>query len=137
MTVFPVLYNASLWLIYNYKFGLLNSLTYFTHLPIPPPLWQSPVCSLWVCFCFVFIHLFCFLDSIFHFLFQESEALELSAALSLFQLSRCDCITHKPISYNIEKPSPSMIWRDNRKKLPVSKNVSSKIVLLSTSPNAW
>ena len=74
----------------------------------------------------MFIHLFCFLESIFHFLFQESEALELRAALSLFQLSRCDCITHKSISYNTEKPSPSMIRRDSRKKLLVSKTVSSK-----------
>ena len=38
-------------------------------LSVPVPLWQLPVCSLylWICFCFVFVHLLCFLFFIFCF----------------------------------------------------------------------
>ena len=50
----------------NWKFVPLNFPLLFLSSPHSPPLWQPPVCSLylWVSFCFVmFVHLFCFLDS--------------------------------------------------------------------------
>ena len=55
-------------LFYNWKFVPLNLPHLFHSSPHTPPLWQPPVCSLylWVCFCFVtFVHLFCFLDSVY------------------------------------------------------------------------
>ena len=62
LTIFPILYITSPWLIYfiTGSLCLLIPFTYFTHPPIPC---QPPVCSLylWVCFCFVMF--ICFLDS--------------------------------------------------------------------------
>ena len=59
LTIFPMLYITSLWLIYfitESRYFLIP----FTLFTIPPPatsLWQPSVCSLylWVCFCFVFL----------------------------------------------------------------------------------
>ena len=65
LTIFPMLYISSPWLIYfvTGNLYLLISLTDFTHPPhTPPSLWQPPIFPLSISL-FLFVHLFCFLDS--------------------------------------------------------------------------
>ena len=61
LTIIPMLYITSLWLMY-FIIGSLYLLLPFTYFVCPhsPSLWQLPVCSLylWVCFCFVLFVLF-------------------------------------------------------------------------------
>ena len=66
LTVFPILYSTSPWLIYNWNFVFLNLFYLFPSSPHSPLSWQSPVwfLYLWI-FSVLFVHLFCFLDSIY------------------------------------------------------------------------
>jgi len=67
LTIFPTLDISCPWYLFCYWYFCLSILfTYFTHPPMTPSLWQSPVHSLCikVCFCFViFVHLLYLLDS--------------------------------------------------------------------------
>ena len=62
----PAVYFIPVTLLFcNWKLAPLNLPLCFTHSPTPSPLWQPPVCSLylWICFCFIiFVHLACFSD---------------------------------------------------------------------------
>ena len=55
-----MLYITFMWLIYfiTGSLYLLISLTYFSHPPHPPPLWQPPVSSLYLWVYSVLLHLF-------------------------------------------------------------------------------
>ena len=76
MSIFPVLYFTSLWLIYVLIGCLyLYCLSPFHPFPHPTPLWQPSVCSLylWIYFCFIlFVLLFIFILKRFYlFIFRE------------------------------------------------------------------
>ena len=60
---FAVHYLPMIELFYNWKFVPLNPLQYVTHSSTFLLSGNPLVCSLWVCFCFVILVLFCFLDS--------------------------------------------------------------------------
>ena len=62
LTIVPMLYITSLWLIYFIAGNLYFNLPYLFHSSLfLPPLWQAPVCSLSEsAFVFIFV---CFLDS--------------------------------------------------------------------------
>ena len=57
----PYVISLRLAYFYNWRFVLLNPVYLFCPLT-PSPLWQPPICSLYlVCFCFV-LFICCFLD---------------------------------------------------------------------------
>lgn len=63
LTTCPLLYFTSPWLFHNWQCVLLNLVTFLTHPPISPPIWQLQICSLNLLLCFCFTYLFSFLDS--------------------------------------------------------------------------
>ena len=91
LTIFPTLYTSYPWIIYfvTGSLYLLISLICFSPSPLFP-LWQPPICCLYLylCFCFiVFLHLFFFFFFRFH-IYVKSYNICLSLS-DLFHLASC------------------------------------------------